>query len=236
MNQTIVIIGGYNSWWPTYLKPAHDLEDLTGLPAVGVRLSPWHWWSANRKQNATHLLAKVAEAVAAARVRYGAEKVILVGHSAGGLLARLYVSDQPVWGQTYGGLEHVTAIITLGTPHSTLDRSGNGWYLTAAANRLAPAATYAPRVSYHAVAGRLMKGDRHGTRLQRRAYRAYKYFAGRGDVWGDGVIPVANAQLEGAQQVILDGIAHGRRTSADWYAGSQEIVRRWWPSGDGSGT
>ena len=236
MNQTIVLIGGYNSWWGTYLKPARDLRDLTGLPAVGVRLWPWHWWSANRRQDATRMLARVAKTVADARHKYGAGRVILVGHSAGGLLARLYVSDQPVWGQTYAGLEHVSAIITLGTPHSTLPSSGNGWYLTDTANRLAPAATYAPRISYRSVAGRLMKGDRHGTRLQRRAYRAYQYFAGRGDVWGDGVVPVANAQLEGAQQVILDGIAHGRRTNADWYAGSRDILRRWWPSGDGRGT
>jgi pimeloyl-ACP methyl ester carboxylesterase len=236
MNQTIVIIGGYSSWWPTYLGPARDLSDLTGLPAVCVRLWPWHWWSANRRQDATQLLAKLAKTVADARRRYGADQVNLVGHSAGGLLARLYVSDQPVWGRTYAGLEHVSTIITLGTPHRTLDTAGNGWYLTDTANRLAPAATCAPRIAYQAVAGRFMKGDPHGTRLQRRAHRAYQYFAGRGDVWGDGVVPVDNARLAGAQQVILDGIAHGRRTSADWYAGSREILGRWWPAGDGRGT
>lgn len=236
MSQIIVMIGGYNSWWPTYLKPAHDLEDLTGLPAVGVRLWPWHWWSANRRQDATHLLARVARTVADARDRYAAEEVILVGHSAGGLLARLYVSDQPVWGRTYAGLEHVRRIITLGTPHSTLHQAGNGWYLTDTVNRLAPEATFAPRISHCTVAGRFTKGDSHGNRLQRRAYRAYKYFAGDGDVWGDGVVPVANAQLEAAQKIILDGVAHGRRTDAAWYAGSREILRRWWPSGDGRGT
>ena len=50
MKQAIVIVGGYNSLWPVYLEPARSLEDVSGLPAVGVPLMPWHWWSAMQRE------------------------------------------------------------------------------------------------------------------------------------------------------------------------------------------
>ena len=45
------------------------------------------------------------------RQRYGGERVAVVGHSLGGLIARYYV-------QVLGGGEHVHTLVTLGTPHA----------------------------------------------------------------------------------------------------------------------
>jgi pimeloyl-ACP methyl ester carboxylesterase len=49
--------------------------------------------------------------VARTRRRYGGERVAVVGHSLGGLIARYYV-------QLLGGGEHVHTLVTLGTPHA----------------------------------------------------------------------------------------------------------------------
>lgn len=49
--------------------------------------------------------------VVSTRQLYGGERIAVVGHSLGGLIARYYV-------QHLGGSEHVHTVATLGTPHS----------------------------------------------------------------------------------------------------------------------
>jgi pimeloyl-ACP methyl ester carboxylesterase len=233
MKEAIIIIGGYNSLWPTYLKTARDLEDVAGLQAIGVPLMPWDWWAARQAGNASNLLRKLEETVAWARRRFQAERFILVGHSAGGVLARLYLSEQEVWGRVYAGVQHVTALITLGSPHCSDRDTGTGWYPADEANRLAPGTPYADRVRYRAVAGRYLQGRRDGSYKERRAFRTYSFFAGQGATWGDGLVPVSSARLDGAETVILERVAHSGKVARDWYGSSAAIVRRWWPEGLG---
>lgn len=229
MKQAIIIIGGYNSFWPAYLGMARHLEDISGLPAVGVPLAPWHWFRLRREKEATDMLRRVTETVHWARRRLFAESFILVGHSAGGLLGRLYLHDGPVWGKRYAGVEHVDTLITLGSPHCPDKGTRTGWHLTDEANRLVPGAPYGDRVHYLTVAGRAVQGHPLGNHEQRRAFRGYQYFSPWNDAWGDGIVPVSCAQLDGAETLVLDGVAHSRRYGRDWYGASSEIVRRWWP-------
>ncbi len=232
MQHTIIIVGGYNSLWPAYLKLARDLEDLSGLPAIGVPLMPWDWWIARRSEDATNILQKLKETVVWARRRLRADRFILVGHSAGGVIGRLYLHDAPVWSQVYAGVDHVTAVITLGSPHGSDQGSSFAWFLSAEANRLVPGTYYAERVRYLAVAGQYLRGHLDGNYAERRAYRAYQFFAGQGDVWGDGMVPLQTARLDGAETMILEGIAHSAKFGRRWYGGSRAIVRRWWPAGE----
>lgn len=232
MKQAIIIIGGYNSLWPFYLKMARDLEDLTSLQAVAVPLMPWHWWASRRAEDATDLLHQLDETVAWARRRFQADRFILVGHSAGGLLARLYLHEGPVWGHVYGGVEHVSTAFTLGSPHCSKTGQNTGWFLSDEANRLVPGTPYAGRIRYQAVAGRYMQGRQKGNHKERRAFRFYRFFAGQGDAWGDGIVPVQCARLEGAETLVMEGVAHSRKLGRDWYGGSKAIIRGWWPKGD----
>lgn len=238
MKQAIIIIGGYSSLWPFYLKMARDLEDLTSLQAVAVPLMPWHWWASRRAEDATGLLQKLDETVTWARRRFRADRFILVGHSAGGLLARLYLHEGPVWEHTYGGVEHVSTVFTLGSPHCSDAGENIGWFLSDEANRLVPGTPYAGgighagRVRYRAVAGRYMQGRQKGSPKERRAFQFYRFFAGQGDAWGDGLVPVQCARLNGAETIVMEGVAHSRRFGRDWYGGSKAIIRGWWPKGD----
>lgn len=231
MRQAIVIIGGYNSLWPAYLKMARDLEDLSGLPAIGVPLSPWHWWSARRAEDATNILQELEETVAWARRRWQAERFVLVGHSAGGVIARLYLHQEPVWGHVYAGVEHVRALVTLGSPHCSERGAQLGWFLSDQANRTVPGIPYAERVRYRVVAGRCVQGDAEGTYRQRRAFHTYQFFSGQGEVWGDGVVPLESAYLDGAERLTLEDVAHSSKYGRDWYGHSKAIIRRWWPAG-----
>jgi Secretion system C-terminal sorting domain/PGAP1-like protein len=54
----------------------------------------------------------------------GADKVILLGHSMGGLAAREYLQTPSNW--LSDGQHHVAKIATIGTPHRGSDVSGNG--------------------------------------------------------------------------------------------------------------
>jgi pimeloyl-ACP methyl ester carboxylesterase len=229
MSQAIVIVGGYGSLWPIYLKMARYLEDISGLPAVGTPLAPWHWWAANREQDATNILRQLEDTVAWARRRLQADRFILVGHSAGGVVARLYLHEGPVWGHVYAGVEHVTAVITLGSPHCGDKGADTGWFLTDKANQLVLGAFYHRRVCYRTVAGRYIQGRRWGRYRERRAFRNYRFFAERGNVWGDGTVPLSSAGLEGAEPVVLEGVGHSRKTRREWYGGSKDIIHRWWP-------
>jgi hypothetical protein len=230
MRKAIIIVGGYNSLWPAYLKLARDLEDLSGMPAVGVPLMPWHWWSLTTEPDIALLLDKLHETVRWARRRWAARRFVLVGHSAGGLLSRLYLMDQPFQGRTYAGLDHVTQIFTLGSPHCSGQRDATDWVLTDRANELVPGAFYVPTVAYRPVAGRFLQGNPHGTYKERRAFRMYRYFNQAGDQWGDGIVPIGSARLDGADPLILEGVAHSRRIHHNWYGRSKDIIRRWWQS------
>lgn len=227
MQPVIVLLGGYNSVWTAYLRAARHLEDISGLRAIGVPLLPWDWWQADRQQNAGPILVKLWDTVLWARRRLGAKQFILVAHSAGGLASRLYLSDQPVGGETYAGAGHVSTLIMLGSPHCA--GAGPDWYLAREANRIAPGATFANRLHYYAVAGQSVQGNAQGTLAERRAFRSYRYFSGKGEQMGDGVIPIDAAHLPGAENRILDNVVHSRKHGANWYLGSKAIIRQWWP-------
>jgi pimeloyl-ACP methyl ester carboxylesterase len=229
MKLAIVIIGGYNAFWTAYLGMARHIEDLSGLPAVGVPLTPWHWFTLRRTEDASHMLQQVRETIIWARRKLDADRFVLVGHSAGGLLGRLYLHDGPVWGETYAGAGHVDMLITLGSPHCDDKGSGTGWFLTDEANRVVPGTPYSETVRYLTVIGRAVQGHPQGNHAQRRAFHGYQFFSPWADAWGDGIVPLSSARLHGAESMVLDGVSHSRKYGRDWYGASRAIVRRWWP-------
>lgn len=234
--QAIVIIPGYNSFWFNYLAMARRLEDVSGLPTTAVPLTPWHWWTATRAEEGSELMRRLVDTIGWARRRLPADQFILVGHSAGGLLARLYVSGGEIWGRVYNGSDRISSLVTLGTPHccdrapSGTQQPGTGWFLTEAANRLDPPRLRANHIRYLAVAGRRVRARQDGGFRERRAYRMYHLIGGReDDVWGDGVVPVRCARLDGAENVVLDDVGHSGEFGSHWYGGSEAIIRLWWP-------
>lgn len=72
---------------------------------------PWVWAVNNRPHSAEIPLyaARLAEAVQRLKRASGAERVDLVGHSAGGVIAAWYLKN-------LGGAAHVRRLVTIGTP------------------------------------------------------------------------------------------------------------------------
>jgi len=103
---------------PSPVLLVHGLIDNRSVFAVLRRSLRRHGWTHVHALNHCSLApdlrtaaADLALQVEAARRCYGGQRVALVGHSLGGLIARYYV-------QRLGGDEHVHTVITLGTPHS----------------------------------------------------------------------------------------------------------------------
>lgn len=99
------------------------------------------------------------------------------------------------------------------------------------------------QVDYVTIAGKFIRGSNlggEGSISQKIVGLGYMQVCGKSDVWGDGVVPVESAHLEGANNIELDGVYHSpvgaARSATDngdssegdrvWY-GSQNILSEW---------
>jgi len=227
--QPIVIVGGILSFPTIYSRMRRTLARLTDRPVGIVEVHGYHWLRSLRPAGWVSILKRLDQAVRQAVSQSAGGKIMLVAHSAGGLVARLYLSPEPFLGQTYGGLEYVDGLITLSSPHHYQRRSIHGGWLPGWLEERYPGAYFAPQVNYTSVAGRLIRGNCHGTPRERLAYGLYKELGGDGQVWGDGVVPVSSALLRGSRHLVLEGVSHYAGFGGPWF-GSAQVISRWWDS------
>lgn len=221
--EPIVVLGGFLSSPGLYREMVEALRGRRGCRVAVADVQPWHWAAAISARGWSRILDRLHEAVTSAARHSPSGRVILVGHSAGGVIGRLYLSPEPFRGRSYAGLGRVTTLVTLGSPHHNPERAR----LRRHVEETLPGAFFAPRVRYVSVAGRAVAGARDGTAKQRLAAWLYGHLSGSGEVPGDGLVPVASALLEGAEQHVLDGVYHAPVFGSPWY-GSPEIIDRWW--------
>jgi len=168
-------------------------------------------------------------------------RVVLVGHSAGGWLARALCLDE-VWAR-----QHVRAIVSLGAPHlgpppdvadqtrgtvANLNVQAPGAFLRGAASSGGMNAAPSSLVYVTVASGRIV-GDAAAPpgSAARTAYNSYQMVCGEGDVQGDGIVPLSSAHLDGATQLTLDcfhslaepGTA---RPTDEWYA-AEPVIDQW---------
>lgn len=212
---------------PDWLNVARGLSDFAFFTGSAQPEGPaFSWYIKSAKQT-------VEEAVAARRQQGASDvdaRVVLIGHSAGGWLARaLCVVAGDAW-----VLKHVRGMVTLGAPHGTpppevADQTRG---TIPNVNRRAPEAYYASRgVFYVTASSRHVVGDENGTPSEKNAFTAYSLVLGKGQgVEGDGFVPIESAMLEGAVQLTLDCYHSGGSADPwpkdDWY-GSERNVDAW---------
>jgi len=216
----IVILGGFLSTPMLYERMRQCLASLTGQPVYVAAARTPDWFCAVSRTGWAHLLQKLDRAVRDAAQRSPAGKVTLVGHSSGGVIGRLYLASEPFEGRVYNGLERVDLLVSLGSPHHNRHVGRIRQWV----DQHYPGSYYVPAVRYVSVAGKSVRGDRHGSLAQRWAHHAYARLCGEGRVWGDGLVPVQSALLAGSQQITLEGVTH---FGQEWY-GSERAVARWW--------
>ncbi len=227
--EPVAILGGFMSTPRTYWEMQPALEKLARQEVAVVPTTRLDWLLLRLPLGWSRILNKIERTVSGVLDRTGAGKVILVGHSWGGVIARLYLSPEPFGTHAFGGCEVVKTLVTLGSPH----RNRHGSAMRKWIDETCPGSYFSPAVRYVCVAGKAVPGDRYGDPRERAAYRKYRHLCGRGDVWGDGIVPAESAHLDGAENIVLEGVLHDPSMGRPWY-GNTRAVREWWARARGT--
>jgi pimeloyl-ACP methyl ester carboxylesterase len=221
-HRPIVLVGGLASWPWRYREFARVLREISGSEVHVAPITPLDWLL-GRIRGYGQLVFEVASAVDRALLESDADKVVLVGHSAGGIACRVYVGgDPPYGGRRYSGHRRVSHLITLGTPHVVADKKSLA--PIAQVNELFPGALHEPAgLKYLSVAGAAADG-----KMSSRVRKRYERLIEDGRVGGDGVVPVESALLPGSETLVLDDLCHSQFYER-WYGSDRETVERWWP-------
>jgi len=234
---TVLILGGFLTAPPVYRPLTRRLLARGAAGVVVANVWTPDWLIASWRGTAaiaTRSGVALRRAIEVSRACSGGAPVLIVGHSAGGITARLLTAPEPFPGRRFGATAHVGAIVSLGTPHRLAAGAGIGRRLNEVAAEIAaehvPGAFFAPRISYVSVASSAVVAGRRSGR-GRLATLMYEFVIGRAAVpgtEGDGVVPVAATRLDGARHVLLERALHSPTAGGAWY-GSDEEVDEWWP-------
>ncbi|MCL5994654.1 MAG: alpha/beta hydrolase [Chloroflexi bacterium] len=230
MLEPIVLIGGFGSHWKNYRHFGRVLAQVSGRRVFVVSITNVTWMVASLTDYIL-LINRTHKAVLHALAETGADKVILVGHSAGGVVARAYLADrlQQPYHDAYHGYRRVSRLIALGSPLGAIDNARHvGLRHASWLDREFPGAYYAPGVRYLTVYGRLIEGKRTGSLREWQAYRNYEYMTKEGAQWGDGVVPNSLSRIDGVPSLELDGVGHSPWWGSRWYGSDEQTVRMWW--------
>jgi pimeloyl-ACP methyl ester carboxylesterase len=226
----VLIVGGFGSSPGQYAELRAHLAGLSGRPVSVAPIALADWAGVIFSDSYGAMLRILDDAVRGALRQHGARQLTLVAHSAGGVLARIYLGDQPYGPRrlVYNGFERVATLVTLGTPHSAARVGRRGGLNQIAFVQATYPGAYWRFIRYVSVIGKGIFGVRGGPPPERGAFQSYSLLTAEGEQWGDGVVPLASGLLDGSRQVIIPGLRHDARPDRPWYGSSAAIVRAWW--------
>ena len=221
--QPIVVLGGFLIDSSAYIEMIDYIKRRTNNKVVIVPVNKIEWLFTNWSFGWSNILDKVEEIVKDLSKESSTNKVTLIGHSSGGMILRLYLSDLLFRRKVYNGKNYADCLITLGSPN----QAKRATYLRNFVSSKLPGCFYAKNVTYISVAGELdLNGPiatKTSLRLSKPSYRALN---GNENVIGDGLVPRDSALLIGSKQIVMKDTAHGKAFGKDWY-GSQNKVEEW---------
>jgi pimeloyl-ACP methyl ester carboxylesterase len=223
----IVLLGGFLSEASLYKGFKQRLMSYSGQSVFVVNTRFFDWPPTVTKLGWFLILNKLDRTVKKAFKGSAGEKITLIGHSQGGILARLYLSNLAFLGRSFCGRDYIKHLIMLGSPHLNQGGIQRGGQMARWIQQQVPNSMFSPQVRYTSVAGKYSYGDPSGSVSARFAHKVYKDISGNGHVWGDGLVPVSAALLPGSEQITLDGVSHHTVFGLPWY-GSEGVIDSWW--------
>ena len=225
MSLPTVILPGFLESAEAYFSLEKSLLNL-GFPTVTVPLKQRDWLATVGAKSVIPILKKLNVTVEHILNENSSSQINLIGHSAGGWISRIYLGNIPygkdkINSLTWEAHPNIATLITLGTPHNSLER----WTRRNLdfVNKNYPGAFY-KNVNYICVSGKTIFGKRRlGNWF---AYNSYKLTCGKGNTWGDGITPIESACLDGAKNIVIEDAMHSPRSSGSWY-GSQQFIPIW---------
>tara|TARA_Y100000589_G_scaffold326991_1_gene367924 strand:- start:972 stop:1553 length:582 start_codon:yes stop_codon:yes gene_type:complete len=188
-----------------------------------VNITRIDWLKSGNLKGWTDILDKVQETISNVISETKTEKIDLIGHSSGGIMLRLYLSDQLFGGKKYDGKLITENLITLGSPHQAL-RASN---LRKFVDKEYPGSFFS-QVNYISVGGKVDIRSKQAYLLTKFfAHRSYQSITGGSNCEGDGLVPLSSSLLDGSYKVVVQDIFHGGIFGEYWY-GSESKVNDWW--------
>ena len=227
--QPIIILGGFLINDVAYKEMAKYIKTRTNNKVVIVPISKIEWLCTNWSFGWKIILDKIEKIVKELSKESSTNKVTLIGHSSGGMILRLYLSDLVFNKKIYNGKDYSNCLITLGSPN----QARRATYLRNFVSSKLPGNFYSNDVKYISVAGELdLNGPiatKTSLKLSKSSYRALN---GKGDFLGDGLVPIDSALLIGSKKVVIKETAHGEIFGTQWY-GSKNKVEEWFNKSSG---
>jgi hypothetical protein len=229
----VLIVGGYLTE-PFNYAPLR--RRLLARGAASVTICPVHLpdWVGAAFVGFGPLLLRTGLAIRRARRCAGGPPVIVVAHSAGGILTRLAMSPVAFRGRYVGAADDVGALVTLGTPHRLTELPSRiaraGFEAVGFVERHTPGAWFSPRTGYLSVGSDFVGpvAVTHVHWWDRARGWAFRSIVGvTPPEGGDGIVPVTSVHLDGARQLTFHDVRHGH-IGGPWYA-DDAVVDRWWP-------
>lgn len=225
MPNPVIIVAGSGMWGGIFEEMKLHLSAFVPrekIFIVPLTIFDWVGFPPSPERSTNRVMARLHRTVLEAQQRYPNEPLTLIGHSGGGTAAMIYLLGVPFQGDAYPPVA-VTKLITLGSPFHSMEQYGKlkSDFIFA---HLQPA--FFSQVQVISIASRTRFGNPNGSLAERSAFEFYKNTGGTGAVWGDGVVPIDCCQLEGACNVVLEGIEHLPTPFGDWY-GSRRGVAAW---------
>lgn len=227
---SVLIVGGFATVPPNYWPLRRR---LLARGAARVDIAPL-WtpdWVLGALLGFGSVMLRTGRAIGRTWRDGGRKPVIVVGHSAGGIAARLAMADKPFNGRIADVSEAVGCLVTLGTPHGLYRLTNRyrhaGHAATEFLDRATPGAYFAPRTSYLSVGGRTPGAEFPGLAGDL-ANELFGVAVGKEtQAPGDGIVPFSAVHLDGATQLTYEDVRHGM-VGAPWY-GDDVMLDRWWP-------
>ena len=241
VDPTVLVLGGF-LMSPPFYRPFRERLLRRGVAGVVVDRVWTPDWLLAGPLGLGRVLDKAERALRSAALvsirspRSQGAPLLVVGHSTGGILARLIAGERPLGGARFGPAGAIGAMVTLGSPHR-MDVDGRfGRTMVARAtrlaNRLAPGAFLAPEVGYVSVGSRAVLGCPDGVGRERVAdvlYRAFIPSLGGTPIEGDGLVPSRRLCSRGPARSCSTALPTGRAAGQPWY-GTESAIEHWWPA------
>ncbi|MEI8166131.1 MAG: lipase [Chloroflexales bacterium] len=224
MRRPIVIIGGWLSSPSDYVRMAHTLaappyNNIVYITDIGRTM-----WASLRDPDFNPVLDVLSRTVELALNETQSDRVHLIGHSAGGRVARAFLGHIPYNGVLYDGQRVVASLTTLGTAHTSYEIWVKGF--ASVVNQRYPGAYYR-HISYRSVAGHGVEGRRIANPEQMIAFKSYEAGYGDGHQNGDGVVPTTGCYLDGADNLVLEGARHAPYNAPFTWYGAHKVIPLW---------
>ncbi len=222
----VVIIEGVGFWDSLYeemkecLSKKISAEKIFILP---INVFDWVGFPPDPERSTNRVMKVLDNTLKDVQKRYPEEPINIVAHSGGGTIAMIYLLGIPYLGDAYNNSAKINKLLTLGTPYHSLETYGKlkSDFIFKHLDK-----TFFEKFPVISFTSNSWEGKLGDSLSNIASYYFYQSVSGKGELFGDGIVTVESCTLDGAENVILEGVEHLPTPMTPWY-GAKIGVDQW---------